>query len=389
MSNQERGVDAIAEMAALANISKVTIVAWRDLDDPEAGGSELHAHRIATAWAKAGIEVVMRTSMVAGQPTEIVRDGYTVIRRGGRYAVFAQVFMEGLRHRSKPGEALVETWNGMPFFSPVWYRGPRIVVLHHVHGPMWKMSLSRGLAWIGEAIEKVLAPPLYRSSEVVTLSASSKLEIVEQMHLPASRITVVPPGIEPRFIPGGITSVDPLVVAVGRLVPVKQFDRLIETLVDAKTSVPALRAIIVGEGYLRPELETLIRDSNAEEWISLPGRLDDNEVVALYQQATVVASASLREGWGMTLTEAAACGTPSVATDIAGHRDAVVKGVSGVLAAEGQPLVSALVSILSDPAERQRLSDGALSVAAGFSWDRTAEQAFGVLALVAQRHAVR
>ncbi len=389
MSNQERGVDAIAELATLAQISKVTIVAWRDLDDPEAGGSELHAHRIAAIWAKAGIDVVMRTSMVAGQPTSIVRDGYTVVRRGGRYAVFLQVFMEGLRHRAKPGEALIETWNGMPFFSPLWYRGPRIVVLHHVHGPMWKMSLSRGLARVGEAIEKLLAPPIYRSSEIVTLSESSKMEIIEQMHLSASRITVVPPGIEPRFVPGSRVSSDPLVVAVGRLVPVKQFDLLIKALVEVKKSVPKLQAVLVGEGYLRRELEMLIIECDADSWITLPGRLEDDEVVSLYQRATVVASASLREGWGMTLTEAAACGTPSVATDIAGHRDAVADGVSGILAAEGQPFIAALISVLSNNEERQELAAGALSVAAGFNWDRTAELAFGVLASEALRRVAR
>jgi glycosyltransferase involved in cell wall biosynthesis len=378
--------DALRAVAAEAGLQRVRFVAWRDLEDPEAGGSELHGHRVASLWADAGLDVTYRTSAVPGRPPTVVRDGYTVVRRSGRYGVFGAVAREGLRSGSPAGEGLVEVWNGMPFFSPLWYRGPRVVFLHHVHAEMWRMVLPGWMARIGLAVELRAAPPLYRRTRVVTLSSSSKDEIVEMLGLPERRVSVVAPGIETRFSPGGRRSPRPLVVAVGRLVPVKRFDLLIEALVRARRQVPALEAAIVGEGYERSALEALRRRHGAEEWLALPGRVGDREIIDWYRRAWVVASASLREGWGMTLTEAAACGTPAVATDIAGHRDAVLDGRSGVLTGGNgaeetvTQLGEALAAVLGDRALRARLGRGALERARWFTWETTARSTLEALA---------
>ena len=387
--NEVASTASIARLAAESGITRVTMLAWRDLDDPEAGGSELHAHRIATRWAAAGLDVELRTSMVPGAARDVDRYGYHVVRRGGRYGVFPSAIAHGLRHRRRPEEALVEIWNGMPFFSPLWYRGPKVVFLHHVHGPMWQMSLPRFRAALGSAIEHRIAPPLYRRTSILTLSTSSEEEIVEKLHLPRKRVSVVPPGIEPTFHPGGSMSTNPSVVAVGRLVPVKQFDKLIEALIAAKAAVPALTATIIGEGYLRSDLEAQVAAAGADSWLRLPGRVDDAALVDAYQSSWVVASTSLREGWGMTLTEAAACGTPAVATDIAGHRDAVVNGASGLLVDEGAPFVNGLVAVLGNEDLRRALSAGALENAARFTWDATAVETFRALAAVAMARAAR
>lgn len=378
--------EVLAAIAAEAGLERVRFVAWRDLDDPEAGGSELHAHRIATLWAEAGLEVEVRTSAVAGGPEVVRRDGYRVVRRSGRYAVFADTALSGLRQRHRPGDGLVEIWNGMPFFSPLWYRGPRVVFLHHVHAEMWGMVLPSGLARLGDLVERRVAPPLYRRSRVVTLSGSSRDEIVAMLGFSPERVSVAAPGVEARFSPGGARHPDPLVVAVGRLVPVKRFDLLIEALAQAKRRVPALRAAIVGEGYERGALEALRHSLGADDWLSLPGRVEEDELVAWYRRAWVVASSSQREGWGMTLTEAAACGTPAVATDIAGHRDAVVHGQSGLLV-DSRPaeLGAALADVLGDEELRNRLGRGALERARWFTWGATARATLEALAAETRR----
>lgn len=371
--------ELLAGIARSAGLRRAHFVAWRDLEDPEAGGSELHVHRIASLWAAAGIDVTVRTSAVAGQSAEIRRDGYRAMRRSGRYAVFADAAWKGLRTRREPGDGLVEVWNGMPFFSPIWHRGPRIVFLHHVHAEMWRMVLPSSLARIGELVESRLAPPLYRRSRIVTLSQSSRREIVEMLGLPEERVTVAVPGVEDRFSPGPGRSPTPLVLAVGRLVPVKRFDLLMSALVQVRQHVPNLRAVLVGEGYERPALEALRHRLGADDWIALPGRLGDEEIAEWYRKAWLVASASQREGWGMTLTEAGACGTPAVATDIAGHRDAVVDGRTGLLATGVDGLAAAMRQVLGDEALRARLGKGALERSRWFTWEATARSALEAL----------
>jgi glycosyltransferase involved in cell wall biosynthesis len=198
-------------------------------------------------------------------------------------------------------------------------------------------------------------------------------------------VRVVPPGIDRRFTPGGERSARPLVVAVGRLVPVKRFEVLIPILVELKRRVPELEAVIVGEGYRREDLEAQIREAGAEGWLALPGRVTDDALVDLYRRAWVVASVSSGEGWGMTITEAAACATPAVATRITGHVDAIVDGTTGLLGDGPDEVTDALERVVRDPDLRHRLSNAARSNADRYTWEATAEGTLRALADDARR----
>ena len=377
-------LDEVAARALDVGLRRIQMLAWRDLDDPEAGGSERHAHHVASLWARAGLDVTLRTSVARSCPSHAERDGYHVLRKGKRYTVFPRSALSGLVGRRGRPDGLVEVWNGMPFFSPLWARCPRVVFLHHVHAEMWQMVLRPWRARAGELMERRVAPPLYRRTRVVTLSESSRQEIVAMLGLSPSKVSVVPPGIDPLFTPGGSRSPQPLVVAVGRLVPVKRFDVLMDVLADVRRSVPDLRAVIVGEGYERARLEAHRRGLRAEEWIELPGYLDDERLLDLYRRAWVLASTSQREGWGMTISEAGACATPAVTSRIAGHVDAVDHDVSGLLADVGDDhsgprgrrpaprLAASLRSVVTDPVLRARLGRGARIRAGGLSWEATA-----------------
>jgi glycosyltransferase involved in cell wall biosynthesis len=375
----------LGDIAASMGLRRVHVLAWRDLDDPEAGGSELHAHEIARRWARAGIEVGFRTSYAPGLSQVAWRDGYRVIRKAGRYLVFPRSAISEVMGWHGERDALIEIWNGMPFFSPLWASGLRVVFLHHVHAEMWDMTLPPNLARLGRTIESRIAPPIYRRTRIVTLSESSKQELVDELGFRSKRVSVVEPGVDPRFSPRGERDADPLVVAVGRLVPVKRFHLLIEALTRLKLRHPRLRAVIVGEGYERPDLELQIANHGAETWLELAGRVDDTTLLDLYRRAWVLASTSVREGWGMSITEAGACGTPAVVTDIAGHRDAVEHGVTGFLATTSDVVADRLDELLADGALRQRMSDAAATSAARRTWDATARGVLEVLADEARR----
>jgi glycosyltransferase involved in cell wall biosynthesis len=215
---------------------------------------------------------------------------------------------------------------------------------------------------------------------MVTLSPSSKAEMVDDLGFDPDRVAVVPPGVDPFFTPGGDRSPTPLAVAVGRLAPVKDFPRLIRVMAAARERVPDLELVIVGEGYERPVVEEQIRAVNGEGWVTLAGHVTDEGLRDLYRRAWIVASASVREGWGMTLTEAAACGTPTVATDIAGHSDAVAVGRSGLLATTDADLSALVADVMTDAELRTRLQAGALERAGELTWEAAALDNFRVLA---------
>jgi len=383
---------AIAElrdMACAAGLRRIHVLAWRDLADVEAGGSEVHAAEVQRRWAEAGIEVTVRTSYAQGHPPEATRDGYRVIRKHGRFMVFPTTVLSEALRRTGPRDGIVEIWNGTPYLSPLWARCPHITLVHHVHKDMWRLVLEEKLAPYGEFIERRVAPPFYRRTPIVTLSESSRRELIDYLRFRPEQISVVPPGIDGRFTPAGPRSATPLIVAVGRLMAPKRFDELIRIVDSIRGNHPDLQLVIVGDGYERLALEEQIVDLDAGSWVRLAGHVSEEELLALYRQAWVVASASIAEGWGMTLTEAAACGAPAVATRINGHTDSVLEGRSGLLADDSRQLAQQLDQVLSDDDLRRRLSDGALEWASSLTWDATALGVLTPLANEAMRYNAR
>ena len=316
---------------------RVHMLAWRDLDDDEAGGSEVHAHNIASIWAQAGI---------SGDHAHLVRPPGGRRRRcataTGRAAAAAGTRCSPGRRwprsraRYGPCDGLVEIWNGMPFMSPLWWRGPAGGLAPPRprpdvgHDPA--RARGRGSACSSRSAS---APRLYRHQPIVTLSPSSEEELVDDLGFDRGAGAGHPPR-------GG-----PLLHPRRRHAPPRRWPWPWVGWCRSRTSrawcgswarvvprqVPDAELVIVGEGYERPDDRGRGRRAcGVADWVRLPGRISDDELRDLYRRAWMVASVSVREGWGMTLTEAAACGTPTVATDIAGHADAVAAGRSGLLA---------------------------------------------------------
>jgi glycosyltransferase involved in cell wall biosynthesis len=235
---------------------------------------------------------------------------------------------------------------------------------------MWDQLLPGPFAAGGRLLEARLAPPFYRRSLTVTPSDATRDELLELGFRP-DRVVAVPNGVDEFFSPGGDKTRSPSIVAVGRLAPVKRFDLVVRAAIRAREKIPDLTLTIVGEGPLRAELEAQIGAADAEGWITLVGRVDRHDLVAYYRRSWLVVSGSLAEGWGLSLTEGAACGTTAVATDIRGHRSSVVDGTTGVLARESE-LGDTIAAVLADHDRRAALERAALERARTLTWDASA-----------------
>ncbi|MEO5842788.1 MAG: glycosyltransferase family 4 protein [Acidimicrobiales bacterium] len=371
--------------AAEAGIKHVHLFAFRDLDDPEGGGAEEHAAQVCAHLALAGIDVTMHTGRVKGAPRDVRRDGYRVLRRGGRLGVFAMSPFDEITGRMGPCDGLIEVFHGVPFFAPLWSRKPQIGLVHHVHLGTWDMLLPGPLGRVGEFFERHAVPIVYRKRALVTAALSARDEIVEHYRAAPERIAIAYHGVDPRFTTGGARSPRPLVVTVARMMPQKGLDDLLPALIDVRSRVPDAEAVIVGDGPHRERLEAKAIALGAGDWLRFVGKVSDDELVSWYQRAWVVASASKREGFGLTLTEAAACGTPVVATRIPGHLDAVDDGRSGLLVDNLAEFADAVVALLNDADRRDALRAGALEHAAKFTWEASTAALFGALCDEADR----
>ena len=368
-----------ADSAMARGIRHVQVVAYRDLDDPTAGGSERYVHEVLKRWTAAGLIVDLRTVGVPDEPAQVTRDGYSVERRGGHlFGVLRSTGAGALKLRRR-ADAVVEIWNGLPFWTPLWWRGPQVAVLHHLHDELWRTTFPPTVARAGSFIERRIGPRAYRGVPVATLSESSGADLAQRTPLAAEQITVVPPGIDEIFRPTAPKSKVPLVVAAGRFVPAKRFDAVLSAFAKLREAQPSARLILIGEGPERPALESRAHQLGVAAAVEFPGWIAESKLIDLYSSAWLLVAASISEGWGMTITEAAACGTPAVASDVVGHRDAMAYS-SGRLARDDEQLACALGEIAADPDAARALGAQARTNSAPLTWAATAA---GVLELLA------
>jgi glycosyltransferase involved in cell wall biosynthesis len=165
-------------------------------------------------------------------------------------------------------------------------------------------------------------------------------------------------------------------VYLGRLKRYKGVDLVLRALQRAREHRPDLALDIAGSGDDRPRLERLARDLGLGEAVRFLGFVDEATKLRLLRGATANVFPSPKEGWGITVMEAAACGTPSLASDAPGLRDSVRDGHTGLLVPHGDvhQLASAMRRLADDPQLVARLGHAARQHALSHSWDAAADR---------------
>lgn len=290
---------------------------------------------------------------------------YPVVRNGGRGTQY--LLAPFTTRRFRDADVLVENVNGMPYLSPLWWHKPRVGFVHHVHGDQWHQHFPFPVATIGKALETKVFPYLIRHDLVATVSPSTKAELVG-IGIPEEHVRVLQLGIDDHLrVDRPHESDEPLFVACGRLSPNKQYGLLLD-LWDEVRHETGGRLVIIGDGIEREDLARRL-PPGAE----LAGFVDEATKTQLLRDAWLFLHVARQEGWGLVLLEAAAAGTPSLALDAVGVRDAIVDGQSGVLVSDPETFVKRWIELTGDDAQRHDLAEGALRRAQTFHWDRTVE----------------
>ncbi len=369
---------------------KILVFNWQDITNPQAGGAEVHLHEVFSRIAGQGQEVTLFCSAFRGAPTEEVLNGVRIIRRGGRYLFNYRVLWEyAVRFRREGFDVVIDDMNKIPFFTPLFVRETLVGVTHHLFGTSIFKETSVPFALYVFLMEN-LAVRLYRGRRVpfIVGSPSTFKELADRKF---ENVTLINYAVDHTLHrPGGTPkSPSPLIGYFGRLKKYKSIDHLLQALPRVLERFPDLRAIIVGEGDDRSRLETITKDLGLERNVTFTGFVDEHRKVELLQQMWVKVATSSKEGWGLTVLEANACGTPVIASDVPGLRDAVKNGETGVLYPYGavDSLAAAILNVLGDASLRNRLRENALRWAAEFSWDNAAQQTLRVIDDVRRREA--
>lgn len=351
---------------------RVVVTNWRDLDHPETGGAEAVCHELATRLAARGHDVTLLCAAVAGRPREEHRDGYRVVRRGGRYGVYAAALAWLLLHR-RTVDAVVDSQNGIPFFTPLALprRTPVVMLLHHVHQDQFASYFPRPVAALGRWLEGPVSRAVYGYRAVVAVSPSTRAEARRRLRLRGD-VRVAPPGWAVERRADHARSAHPHVVCVGRLVPHKRTDLVVRAFPGVLAAHPDARLTIVGRGPERPALVSLVEQLGLSTQVDLLDDLDDAARDRVLASAWLSVNASAGEGWGLSVVEANALGVPVLAYRRPGLRDSVDDGRTGWLVDDDADLAQEVADRLSElatPDRAARYAAAAREWADGFTWD--------------------
>ncbi len=354
----------------------VLVLNERDLDNPRAGGAEIHLFEIFGRLAAAGDRVTMLCAGFPGAAAETTIAGVHVRRLGNdRYRYYTHVVRACRAYvAAERPDVLVEALNKLPFMSPLYARLPRVAIVHHLFGTTAFQQVPAPVAML-VVVAEWLVPRVYRGATFVAISDSSRDDMIAR-GIPASAIRVVLCGVDhARYRPDpSARDARPLIVFVGRLERYKRLDVLLEAVAAVRRGGLDAHAVIAGAGDALDSVRAQVRALGLADCVDVPGFVDEAEKVRLLQAAHVAVQPSEKEGWGLTVIEATACGTPCVAAAVPGLRDSVRDGETGLLVPPRDPaaLAAALARVLRDHALRTRLAAGALAWAARFRWEDTA-----------------
>ena len=427
-------------------VARILLLCWRDSTHPQGGGSERYLEHVADGLAAAGHTVVFRTSRSPGAArSETSRSGVRFSRAGGRFTVYPRALVAMLLGRFGLGplgilrrpDVVVDTQNGVPFFSRLVTRAPVVLLVHHIHREQWPVA-GWLVARIGWWIESWLAPRVHARSQYVTVSLPSAEELAA-LGVDPARIAVVRNGLDPlpegftrddsgasptTAGPGGDPTVDPAprLVVLSRLVPHKHVEDAIDVVAALRERHPGLMLDVIGSGWWAENLHDYAAErgllahtppspggapavdagppggapavdagppggsaGGSAGAVVFHGHVDELTKHRLLAGAAVHLMPSRKEGWGLAVSEAAQHGVPTVGYHhAAGLRDSIDDDETGLLTGDVAAMTVATDQLLADPGLRSRMGEAARRKAAGMSWPGTASAMEQVLTAVSE-----
>jgi glycosyltransferase involved in cell wall biosynthesis len=331
----------------------IVFIAWRDLANKNAGGSELLVDRLAHGLTQRGDRVTLLCGGAVGDRA------YEVLRNGGTYTQFARAPLTFRRHL-RDCDLVVEVCNGMPYLAPLWTRKPVVCLVNHVHTDLWRLRFRPPVSTLGRLTESTVMPWVHRHNLFLTVSDST-FTALQEIGVATDRIRMICNGVEPGPPPAPLSR-DPMFLAFGRLAEYKRIDLLLR-LWDRVRNVTGGKLVIAGDGPERARLEGL-----AGPGVEFRGRVSEGEKHRLMSAAWLLLHPASIEGWGIVVAEAAVRGTPAVGFSVPGLRDSIVHNETGVLVKTEGEFASAWASLAIDHRRREVMGRAARERARQLHW---------------------
>lgn len=365
---------------------------WKCIKHPEAGGAEVYTHEVAKRLSAMGHEVVLVTSKSEKLSTSEFIDGYKVIRCGGRYSIYYnawKIYRKLCENYWKPNVVIDEV-NTIPFLTPLYVREPIVMLIHQLCRECWSYAIHPVVQPLGWFIEKRFHK-LYidavrdgKVRAVITVSNSTMQDLVN-LGYPADRVYIAYNGLDLGSY-GDCAKLsngkEDLIVYIGRISPYKRLEELLKAWKYVEHQCPNAVLLIAGRPIFN-YLKKLVKLAKELELKHVEFRLNISQFNKkhILAKAKALVYTSIREGWGQTVLEAAACKTPAIAYNVPGLRDSVKHMETGVLVDQGdiRQLAEAILLLLTDNSLQRKLAENAYEYVHQFNWNSTVEMFIKVL----------
>lgn len=362
---------------------KILWFTWKDREHPLAGGAEVVNEELAKRLVRDGHEVKFIVGGFEGGSAEATRDGFSIVRLGGRVSVYWKAYRYYKKNLQGWADKVIDEVNTIPFFARFYVKEPNVLFIHQLAREIWFYEMFFPFNVIGFLIEPIYLWTL-RKSVVVTVSESTKSDLV-RYGFEAEKVRIISEGIECEPV-GELLPKEgvPTVLALGSIRPMKQTLDIVRAFEIAKRRLPELKLLVAGgsEGEYGKKVLEAIRTSPFASDIEYLGRVSPEQKLEAYRRAHVLAVASVREGWGLVVTEANSQGTPAVAYDAPGLRDSVRDGETGIVCGRTpEAMAEGIEALLRDGERYQRMRQAAWDWSRTITFDKSYSQLIKILFL--------
>lgn len=353
---------------------RILILNWRDIKNPDAGGAEIYTHEVSKRLVKNGNNVTIFCSLYPYAKSREVINNVEIIRQGKSWTVQLYAY-KWYKKNSEKFDLIIDQINTIPFFTPLYIKNKnKFAFFHQLCRNVWWYETIFPFNLIGYLLEPLYLK-IYKNIPVITVSESTKRDLIKYGHK-KENISICPEGLNFQFLNKlPIKEKNPTIIFVGRLTSSKRPEDAILSFFLVSQKFPKANLWIIGQGKrtYKEKLMKLVKKFNLTEKVKFYGFVSQKKKLDLMKRAHILIVTSVKEGWGLIVTEAAACGTPSVVYNVDGLRDSVKNNKTGIICDVNSPgdLSNKVIKLLSNKEEYKRLQINAWQWSKEFSWDKT------------------
>lgn len=356
----------------------ILILNWKDIKNPHVGGAEVIAFEYARRLVKDGHKVTFFARSFTNAKDRETIDGVQIIRKGNKFSVYIQAYFYYASLKKKP-DKVIDMVNTLCWQTPLYVpKDKRIAYVNQLAQEVLFYELPWPLSYSAYLLEKYEYLP-YKNTKFLCYSQSTKEDLMKYK-IPEKNISLFPLGVDhKRYRIQGEKTKEPSFVFVARLVRMKRPSLCIDAMSLVVKEYPHATLHVIGNGPEEKALEEQVKDLHLEKNVFFTNKnnfyIDQNkkDVKVIYMQKSwALLLPSVKEGWGMVVTEAAACGTPSIVSNVTGLRDSVLHNKTGIVLSKtpsSKELANTIIRFIKNKDIRIKMNKASIVWSKQFDWN--------------------